>query len=349
MAKQEWDDFSETLRRTRSAVDYLARLRISPTPSRLTLVYAHLLGDKEDLSKAMNRLISHDKLSGQAVDELYDQYFGHELEETDLRDATRRLERSICEVAECVSTATSSANHYGSVLVDFTGPERKRPPARVELSEALATLLDETWRMAEINHQLEERLQRSSQEVTLLRHHLETLEGKANLDSLTGIANRKRFDVALREAIAVAKREHHKLGLLMVDIDRFKSFNDKYGHQLGDQVLRLVARYITECVRQQDVVARYGGEEFSCILPMTGLDGGRLVATNVCRHVAEKRVVNRRNGETLGQITLSIGVAEYRPAEPAAELVHRADEALYLAKASGRNCVRTEDDLAAES
>jgi diguanylate cyclase len=340
------EEFTTALRLARSAVDFLAQLRIAPTPARLTLVYTHLSGGRDDLSKEMNRLLSHDKLSAVMVDELYDQYFAPQFEQPELSEATHRVERSICEVAESISQANSSATHYGSVLQGFAGGADRQQFAGDELAEALAQVLDETWRMAEINRKLEEQLQRSAQEVSLLRHHLEALEGKANLDGLTGIANRKRFDVALREAISLAKRNDHKLCLLMVDIDHFKLFNDQYGHQMGDQVLKLVARYVTECVRDMDLVARYGGEEFSVILPMTDLDEGLSIANRTCQHVACKKVINRRNGVNLGRITLSIGVAEYQAGEPLAELVHRADEALYLAKASGRNCVMSEVELA---
>jgi diguanylate cyclase len=100
-----------------------------------------------------------------------------------------------------------------------------------------------------------------------------------------------------------------------------------------------------ECVKGRDTVARYGGEEFSVVLPNTRLDAAILAADALRRHVSSKKVVNRRTGATLGQITLSIGVAEFRAGEPASELVHRADEALYLAKCSGRDRVAAEDEL----
>jgi len=91
-------------------------------------------------------------------------------------------------------------------------------------------------------------------------------------------------------------------------------------------------------------VARYGGEEFAVILPHTRLDAAVMAANVVRRQVSAKKIVNRRTGVTLGQITLSIGVAQFRPGEPASELVHRADEALYVAKSTGRDKVASEDD-----
>jgi diguanylate cyclase len=338
------EDFPTILRRARSAVDMLAQLHIGPTPARITVAFAHQSGEMPDLSIAMNRLASHDKMTAQAVDEIHDQFFGRHVEEAQLRDASRRIERTVAEVADCIDVASGSASRYGSVLADFTDRADERHHAS-EMVARVTTVLDETRQMAEANRRLEERLQASSHEIETLRNHLERLEREANTDSLTGIANRKSFDTALREAILQAGRDSEPLCLLMIDIDLFKAFNDAHGHLLGDQVLRLVARYMTECIKAQDTAARYGGEEFGVILPRTLLENALPVANQIRRHVSAKKVVNRRTGVSLGQITLSIGAAQYRPGESSAELVNRADEALYLAKANGRNRVVAETDL----
>ncbi len=349
------EDFTGALRRARSTVDLLAQLHIAPTPSRFTLIFFHQSGEMADLSKTVNRLLSRDKLTAQALDELHDEFFGRFLEKTELRNASQRIGQTMTEVANYLDAASGSAERYGSVLADFTGSAGQMGdltgPANLrvvaELSDAIGKVLAETRTMAEINSLLEERLQLSIREIELLREHLDLLEREAGLDALTGIANRKSFDIVLREAIALASREEQPLSLLMIDIDHFKAFNDTHGHQLGDNVLKLVARYMKECVKGRDTVARYGGEEFAVVLPHTRLDAAAKAADVIRRHVSMKKIVNRRTGTTLGQITLSIGVAEYRPGEPASELVHRADEALYLAKSTGRDKVAGEDQLPA--
>ncbi len=341
----EGEDFALIQDRARLALGLLSQHRIPPTPARFTVAYVHHAGEMPDLSLAVNRLVGHNKLTATAVDEIFDQFYGRQIEEAELRNASQQIERTVNEVVEYIDTATDTAQRYGSVLAEFTDKAREQA---ADIGSAVSNMLDETHRMAETNRSLEEQLQASSREIALLREHLERLEMEASLDGLTGIANRKRFDASLREAMGAANRDQTNLALLMVDIDYFKRFNDTHGHLLGDQVLKLVARYLTDCIKGNDLAARYGGEEFGVILPRTRLEDAIAVAEQIRSHVASKKVVNRRTGQALGQVTLSLGAAEYRRGETAAELIHRADEALYLAKGGGRNRVMSESNLPAK-
>ncbi|HEY1723528.1 MAG TPA: GGDEF domain-containing protein [Magnetospirillaceae bacterium] len=344
MPQPEVEDFKGALDRARMALELLQRYRIPPTPPRFTVAYLYYAGDIDDLVRVMDRLVNHEKLNAQTADEVHEQFFGRRIEEAELREASKRIETTVSQVVEYIDSAADNAEHYGTVLAGFTDTAQQSSP---ELGKAMSTVLDETKQMAETNRGLEEKLQASSREIVQLREHLERLEREASMDGLTGVANRKRFDVSLRQEIATANREQSQVSLLMVDIDFFKKFNDTYGHLLGDQVLRLVARYLTDCIKGNDLAARYGGEEFAVILPRTRLDDAVHVAEQIRSHVASKKVVNRRTGEALGKITLSIGVGEYKTGETPSELIHRADEALYLAKKAGRDRVMSETQLAA--
>ena len=129
------------------------------------------------------------------------------------------------------------------------------------------------------------------------------------------------------------------LSLLMVDIDFFKKFNDEHGHQIGDEVIKLVARVLQSSIKGQDVAARYGGEEFSIILPDTSIQNAVSVGEHIRKSMASRKIVRRNSGKTFGNITLSIGAAQYEPGEAMSALIERADAALYQAKEGGRNRV----------
>jgi two-component system cell cycle response regulator len=160
----------------------------------------------------------------------------------------------------------------------------------------------------------------------------------ARLDELTGLCNRRYLLERLTQEILRAKRYGPPLCLMMLDLDHFKSINDTYGHLIGDQVLAGVARLLTDTIRATDIAGRYGGEEFCLILTETSLDGGRLLAERLRQCIAAT-TFSADDGTTL-HVTCSIGMAQYTPehTEPKT-LLALADQALYKAKASGRNRV----------
>jgi diguanylate cyclase len=127
--------------------------------------------------------------------------------------------------------------------------------------------------------------------------------------------------------------------MLLIDIDHFKKFNDTHGHQIGDDVLRLIAQGLKESVNGRALAARYGGEEFAVLLPDSDLDGAKVVAEDIRTAISRKVLRKRSTGETLGRVTVSIGAAEYQRLEDLDEFVHRVDRLLYAAKQTGRNVV----------
>ena len=167
------------------------------------------------------------------------------------------------------------------------------------------------------------------------------LDRLSRTDPLTGLANRRHVEEALAREWSRQLREGGPLAVLMLDIDGFKAFNDTYGHQAGDECLRMVAKAIEASVRgPQDVPARYGGEEFIVVLPRSDLASASLVGERVRQKVEALGIVHKRS-PCSSVVTVSVGAAATQPGagESAEALIHRADDALYASKESGRNHV----------
>jgi diguanylate cyclase (GGDEF)-like protein len=166
-----------------------------------------------------------------------------------------------------------------------------------------------------------------------------TIEEQAIRDGLTGLYNHRFFYERLQSELARGTRYGTPVALLMIDVDDFKSFNDRHGHRVGDEVLRTVARALEGDVRRElDIVCRYGGDEFSLILPHTPIAATQ-VAERLRRRISEA-TISLENGKTAGTVTVSIGVAAYPGSATDVDgLVTVADEALYVAKSGGRNRV----------
>lgn len=183
-------------------------------------------------------------------------------------------------------------------------------------------------------------LQKSNEALVVANQKLEVY---SQTDGLLGIANRKYFDTRLKDEWNRALREQAPLGLLMIDVDFFKNYNDHYGHQAGDACLQAVAKAVSgRMVRAVDLLARYGGEEFVVLLPGTSIQGCHKVALATCDAVSALKIPHA-SSTVADHVTVSVGTASMLPdrAMSAAQLVEAADHALYAAKQQGRNRVCT--------
>ena len=247
---------------------------------------------------------------------------------------------SVGKIEEMLQTANVGADAYSNALEAFSGAISLDDGKEVQA--LIAKMMQQTQEMQQQNNMLRDQLAHSSDEVKELRGNLESVKREAMTDVLTDIGNRKYFDIKLRELADKAMTEGEPVSLLLFDVDNFKDFNDSHGHQLGDQVLRLVARTLKESVKGRDVVARYGGEEFAVVLSGAGLEDAMKVGDGTRALVAKRRIIRKSTGEQIAAITISAGVARYRSGEPLSELIARSDAALYRAKDAGRNRVQAE-------
>jgi len=172
----------------------------------------------------------------------------------------------------------------------------------------------------------------------------ELLRNQSIRDPLTGLYNRRFLEESLNRELQRARRAGRNLSLAMLDLDHFKHFNDTFGHQVGDILLKEVAGVIKNRVRAGDLACRYGGEEFSLILADADTEGAQKCVESIRESVKHLSISNR--GQTIGTITVSAGIATF-PAhsDNAEDLLHAADEALYRAKKAGRDCISVYEPL----
>ncbi|RTE93402.1 GGDEF domain-containing protein [Bradyrhizobium sp. LVM 105] len=318
----------------------MAEQRIAPTPTNFAVWYQYFAGSHDDLRNAIDLLIDHNRpFDARTNQDLFETYVAPQVSATAV-DTSERLHALMGTAREFLATAIAD-NHSQMRVISAVADQGK---AGVDPKALVAQLMNELARAATKATQLEAGFAEKTRELDVIRDSLTRSEERARTDTLTGLANRRALDEFLRKAQATADWGE-PLSVLMLDIDHFKSFNDNFGHGVGDQVLRLMAKVLREKVRPQDLPARYGGEELIAVLPAADLACCAEIAERIRRALAECTITRRSTGEILPNISVSIGVAQYRPGEAITDLIERCDRALYLAKGGGRNRVVTETEL----
>lgn len=322
------------------AMDRLQQDGIPPVPQNFEVWYVYYANVNPKLRDEINeRLLDQPKITERDCQDLYEKYLNLGFERETYQRAGDQINATLHNVSDLMQNVKDTTRHFTGTLQDAsTKLDDVEVPENVKA--VLKVITAETNKMLQYNAQLEERLNQSSSMMGELKRDMERIRHQALTDGLTGLANRKAFDEQIGRISRDSKRENNIFSIIMIDIDHFKSFNDRYGHQIGDQVLRLVSMTLVNGVKGQDMAARYGGEEFVIILPDTNENAAKAAAENLRRAVEKKEVINRATGDNLGQITISLGVAQYYGGEESAdELIRRADMALYTSKNEGRNKV----------
>ncbi|HYM31035.1 MAG TPA: GGDEF domain-containing protein [Candidatus Cybelea sp.] len=333
------DQFNRSHETAGAAMALMQRKLIAVSPKSFWVWFEYCRGSNLELVRTIDVLISNNReFTDDLNEELYDQFFTASRETKAVRETGQRVQETLNEVLTWLGEAESGAKTYGETLESLSGELASKQP-EANLGLLIRRVMSETREMAERSAALENRLQSSSSRIVELTKNLEEVRREAMTDVLTGIANRKYFNERLQECLRDAMENGEELCLLIADIDHFKRFNDTWGHPFGDQVLKVVARALTEGVKGRDTAARYGGEEFAIILPRTSLKDAITVAEHIRHDIAKRNLVKRSTGEPVGKVTLSLGVARFEPGEPVGEFLRRADEALYAAKHGGRNRV----------
>ena len=330
---QSRENSSELLR---LALPLMAQQTAGFHPVSYSLWYEHVAGINPRLSQQLStRLEAATPLTDEDVYRLY----SHFIADRDLEDH-ERWQQQLRSLMDAVSQDTAEAGRhtgaYGTALRD-----RQAELGSITSLESARGVLDrlaqETEHMQATVLEVARRFAERVHEVERLSHDLQHAQSEALLDPLSGLKNRRGFERAVHAIFASGDTE--EVAILVVDVDRFKTLNDTYGHLLGDKVLRAVAHILQTNIKGRDVAARLGGDELAILLPGTTERGAEALAEQIRVAVAAGRI-HRTDGQDLrGIVTVSIGIAVGKATESFEALLERADAALYRAKREGRNRV----------
>ncbi len=342
------DNLTASHQAAERAIASLKSASLAATPKNIELWFQFAEDRNPALARDFHKATRPDGAILQSdADALYDAHILKKGLSRDIIELIQRFEDEMMKIADVVETTGASASGNSEKL-RFLSTELKRSASD---NPAIGALMDSVLSVArsvrEANERLEGQLAKSSDEVVTLRRNIANIQQEAMLDPLTGVKNRKTFDNEIVRLMRESIDAGQPLALVMADVDHFKQFNDRWGHQTGDHVLRLVADVMNANIKGQDILARYGGEEFAIILPGTTLSNAVMLADRIRKAVESRRLRKRRTDEDLGVVTLSMGAALLQWNDTLESLIERADGHLYAAKKAGRNRVFDDESTAA--
>ncbi len=330
------DSSEQAAKYLREAVPLMVKHQIPPTPYNYALWYSYVSNRDPQLNSAIdNTLASHGTCPSSATEELFRNHIisGHV---ADNESAQQTLKAIISELRTQVDEALLGAEDFHQLLED-SSQSLENEPETLDIGALISSLTQGTQHVSESTRAFRDRITETQKEVEQLRKELKRSQQEAERDPLTGLFNRRyleRYAQQLMEQGSCGDRF-----VVLVDIDHFKSFNDSYGHLVGDKVIQRVAALLNKAVIGDEVAVRFGGEEF--LMLIKGSDIQKVVerAEKVRQLLQSVVLKDRRAEKDIRRITASFGIAGFRRGESRADWIERADKALYQAKEQGRNRV----------
>jgi diguanylate cyclase len=319
----------------RQAIQHMSMQDAAFHPVSYAVWYEYSSGEHAHLIDEVNSLIEKEKkLNEKSTAQLFNKHIAS-LDADSAQNIVDRFTHVVSDINASTIKAGQETTQFRKTLDAWSG-ELQQLDGKV--ASHMGQLLSETAHIQQSMHTLQHQLQSSLQEITDLKNEIVKAKQEAISDGLTGLMNRRGFDLALHHSLESASANADTC-LIIGDIDFFKRVNDTYGHLFGDKVIQAVARIMKAVSGDLYTAARYGGEEFVLLLPHTTLETAREVAESIRQHVANISIKNNVTSKLISNITISLGVTAYQPGESTDSFLNRADQALYTSKAKGRNQV----------
>lgn len=324
-------DVDEAGELANSTLAKLKELELPANPNNFTLWFHYFANALPDLNAAIDKLAESGDAAPEAYAALYETHFGTDGESA-IQDAVwEKMKASMADAIEGLSLTGSEAAQFGNSIADAaSGLDPSANPD--DIKKLVEDVVDGARQIQSRTKELEIKLASTTDEVEQLRENMETERREAGIDSLTGIANRKTFDAALRKQSTSTLESGEAFSLFVVYLDFLSDFNKKHGESIGEQAIKLVANTLQRKLDERTTPARYSGDEFAVILPGSDLDAAAAIANDISQTLSTNTIVNKKDDSNLGSIIVSIGVSQYEFGEPLARLVSRVDDALKTAK-----------------
>ncbi|MBR9727749.1 GGDEF domain-containing protein [Shewanella intestini] len=323
----------------KKAVPLMLKYKIPTTPTNYALWYAYVGEQNPALNQELDQAIKQNQSYSPITSELLFRKHVSDPAEVDVRSMRQNLDAMIVELSQSLKDTNADTQVFQDNIDKDFSKLSELETSGFSLDQIIAVvrnIVKESSNIRSSTVSFTEQLLKAQTEIETLKNRLAESEKDVLFDSLTNVLNRRAFDDDFDSMIA-----HQQLpcSLIMIDIDHFKNFNDTFGHQLGDLVLKTVAKRVQEACRDGAKLYRIGGEEFAIISPNCPLRVARQLAEGIRRAVEKLSVKDRRSDKVIDSITASFGVYEAKPKESVAQVISAADKLLYEAKRLGRNRV----------
>lgn len=329
----------ESALKLKKAIPLMLKHQIPTTPTNYALWYAYVDEKSPKLNQHLDDLIrQYNTCPPSHSARLYQEYLTDPAA-INVVDMRLNLDAMVTELSQSLKDTNHDASQFHHKISKNYDKLNKIENEGFSIEEVLAVVKGLVRDSNEIRVSAQHftaQLAKAQSEIDALKQQLKQSEHDMHYDALTGSLNRRAFDNDLK---GILEQQPQGLCLIIADIDHFKVFNDTYGHQLGDQVLKAVTKRLTEGCKDGTKLYRFGGEEFALIVPKSQLRRARQLAESMRRSLEKLTLKDRRKGETINNISASFGVAEYQVNDSHGTLIDRADSQLYQAKNLGRNRV----------
>ena len=329
----------------RLTLQYLSKYKLAYNPITYALWYEYATGRNEHLLKDIRILEKKNiHISFEITLELFRKHVA-DSQVLLAEKKTGEFQAILTEITRQLGNSGDQLDDQGNSL-ESHAKKLSQLSSMAAISAVANKIVVETKSMVKSSQTLKKQMEATASEITTLKKELKGIKQTAKTDMLTGLLNRRGFDEAISEAQQASANHNKALSIILTDIDHFKKVNDTHGHLIGDNVLKMLSRLLKEQIKGKDTAARFGGEEFILVLPDTALKGAFILAEQIRINLKSMRWTARDSGKSIGSITVSLGVAQYKPGETVESMIQRADKALYFAKENGRNKTATELDIA---